>query len=228
MYYTSTQFKLLSESELVSLECQGQLKFPQPYREFMKTCGTGTYGGAICISCPDFNLLKQYTEYDFWEYDDSPIRREQMQECVVIGNSIDGDYIAVHPDVDGYILFPRHSEQIELFPGHDDDFLCTVEQIGYFLYEEYLEKYFEPVGSDYMFLHYSRRNVHDLIKRFKAVFQNDFLIEDEDMCSVFFISMGGYVRFRLSTGYEVAAFYSNYGLEFFERIKKFLEENGCN
>lgn len=198
MYYTSTQFKLLSESELVSLECEGQLKLPQPYREFMKTCGTGTCGGAIYINRPDFNLLKQYTEYDFWEFDDSPIRREQMQECVVIGNSIDGD------------------------------FLCTVEKIGFFLYEEHLEKYFEPAGSDAMFLHYSGRNVHDLIKRFKAAFQNDFLIENEDMCSVFFISMGGYVEFKLPTGYEVAVFYDNYGLEFFEKIKKFLNENECN
>lgn len=228
MYYTSTQFKLLSESELVSLECEGKLKLPQPYREFMKTCGTGTCGGAIYINRPDFNLLKQYTEYDFWEFDDSPIRQEQMQECVVIGNSIDGDYIAVHPDVDGYILFPRHSEQIELFPGHDDDFFCTVEKIAFFLYEEYLEKYFEPAGSDSVFLHYSGRNIHNLIKRFKAVFQNDFLIENEDMCSVFFISMGGYVEFKLPTGYEVAVFYDNYGLGFFEKIKKFLNENGCN
>lgn len=228
MYYTSTQFKRLSESELVSLECEGQRKLPQPYREFMKTCGIGTYGGAIYINRPDFNLLKQYTEYDFWEFDNSPIRREQMQECVVIGNSMDGDYIAVHPDIEGYILFPRHSDRIERFPDHDDNFICTVEKIGYFLYEEHLEKYFEPVGSDSIFLHYSGRNVHDLIKRVKAAFQNDFLIENEDMCSVFFISMGGYVAFKFSTGYEVAVFYSNYGLEFYERIKKFLNENGCN
>lgn len=40
--------------------------------------------------------------------------------------------------------------------------------------------------------------------------------------------MGGYVEFKLSTGYEVAVFYDNYGLEFFEKIKKFLNENECN
>lgn len=75
MYCISTQFKLLSENELVSLENRGLLKFPQPYRDFMKTYGDGTYGGAICINRPDFNLLKNYAEYDFWEYDNSPIRR---------------------------------------------------------------------------------------------------------------------------------------------------------
>ena len=228
MYCTSTQLKLLSESELVFLEHQGLLKFPQPYRNFMKTYGDGTYGGAICIYRPDFNLLKNYAEYDFWEYDNSPIRREQMKECVVIGNSIDGDYIAVHRDVDGYIMLPRHSEQIELFPDKDEDFLCTIGKIGYSLYEEDLENYFEPAGSNYMFLHYSGKDMHDLIRRFKAVFKNDYLIENEYTCKVFFASMGGYVRFSLSKGYEIAVFYSDYGFAYFEKVKEYLNGNGCD
>ncbi len=227
MYITSTQLQVFSEHDLVSLEQQGHVKFPQPYRDFLKTYGGGTYGGAICINGPDFNLLKQYAEEDFWEYDNSPIRREQMKECVVIGNSIDGDYITVHPAVRGYILLPRDSEQIELFPDDAQDFLCTVNKIASFLYDEELEEYFDPGGNDYLFLHYSGKNVEELIACFQAAFPSDYLIDDEYACKVFFLCMGGHVRMSRSKGFEVAVFYSKYGLDFFETVKKFLCENGC-
>lgn len=227
MYISSTQLKPLGGQELAALEQQGQFRFPQPYRDFMKTYGGGTYGGAICINGPDFNLLKQYAEEDFWEYDNSPIRREQMKECVVIGNSIDGDYITIHSAVRGYILLPRGSEQIELFPNETEVFLCTVNKIGAFLYGEELDDYFEPVGYQYLFLHYSGKNMRELITRFMAAFQKDYLIENEYVCEIFLLRMGGNVRFSLSKGGEVAVFYCVYCLGFFEEVKKFLCENGC-
>lgn len=125
-------------------------------------------------------------------------------------------------------MLPRHSDQIELFPDNDEDFLCTIGKTGYSLYEEDLENYFEPVGSNYMFLHYSGKDMHDFIRRFKAAIKNDYLIENEYTCKVFFISMGGYVRFSLSKGYEIAVFYSNYGFAYFEKVKDFLNGNGCD
>ncbi len=227
MYITSTQLQVFSEHDLVSLEQQGHVKFPQPYRDFLKTYGGGTYGGAICINGPDFNLLKQYAEEDFWEYDNSPIKREQMKECIVIGNSIDGDYITIHPAVRGYILLPRGSERIELFADDTEDFLCTINKIAAFLYNEELEDYFDPGGNDHLFLHYSGKNVEELIRRFQAAFPSDFLIDNEYACSVFLLRMGGHVRISRSRGFEVAVFYSKYGAEFFVTVKNFLCENGC-
>lgn len=93
MYCTSTQMKLLSGSELQTLEQKGMDKFPRPYMDFMKNYGSGTYGGAICIYTPDFNSLKNFAEYDFWNYEEAPITKEQLHECAVIGNSIDGQII---------------------------------------------------------------------------------------------------------------------------------------
>ncbi len=88
MYCTSTQMKRLDNRDFISLEQRGLPKLPQPYIDFMKTYGVGTYGGAICISSPDFYILKDFTEYDFWEYNDAPITREQLHECAVIGNRL--------------------------------------------------------------------------------------------------------------------------------------------
>lgn len=227
MYCTSTQMKLLSESELISLEQKGLLKFPQPYSDFMKTYGSGTYSGAICINIPDFNILKDFAEYDFWEYKDAPITKEQLHKCVVIGNSIDGDYIAIHAKVNGYILLPRGSDNIELFPYDNENFSCTLNKIGKFLYDEDLPNYFEPAGNNQVFLRASDRNIHGLAEQFKTIFRSDYLIENEYICEVFLIRMGGYVRFNLACGFEVAVFYSDYGLACFEEVKKFLNENGC-
>ncbi|MCM1542144.1 MAG: SMI1/KNR4 family protein [Blautia sp.] len=227
MYCTSTHYRLLNEGELISLERRGLLKLPQSYRSFMKVYGSGTYGGAICINRPDFNLLEKYAEYDFWKYDNSPIRWEQMKECAVIGNSIDGDYIAVHPDADGYILLPRHSDQIGLFPDCDENFFCILKNIARFLYNEDPEDYFEPVGNDCLFLHYTGKYIYDFIDRFKAAFQNDYLVENEYTCIMFLTRMGGYARVSLSKPFEIAVTYSDYGLNYFERVKAFLKENSC-
>ncbi|MCM1551582.1 MAG: SMI1/KNR4 family protein [Butyrivibrio sp.] len=226
MYCTSMQFRLLNESELVSLERRGRIKFPKPYRDFMKTYGVGTYGGAICISAPDFDILQDSEECGFWQYEGAPITQEQFSECVVIGNSIDGDYIALHALIDGYILLPRGSDIIQLFP-YDEAFICTINRIGNFLYEDSLEDYFEPVGSSYLFLRAAYGTPQILAERFQAAFGSDYLIENEYACEVFLIHMGGYVRFNLAYGFEVAVFYSDYGVECFERVKEFLHENGC-
>lgn len=228
LYCTSTQFKLLNESELASLERKGKLKLPGQYRNFMKTYGSGTYGGAICINFPDFDILKEFAECDFWQYENAPITQEQLNECVVIGNSIDGDYIAVHAKLDGYILLPRHSNTIVWFPCNEEEFIDTVNKIGYCLYHENLENYFEPVGNHHLFLRSAGRDLHNLAERFKSVFKSDYLIENEYTCEVFIAPMGGYVRFNLAYGFEVVIYYSDYGMESFQEIKKFLNENGCN
>ncbi len=227
MYCTSTQLKLLSEQELISYERQGNLKLPRPYRDFMKTYGDGTYSGVICINLPDFHILNNYSQYDFWQYETAPITQEQIEECVVIGNSIDGDYIAIHRTLNGYILLPRHSDMIEFFPYSNKPFLSTICKIGYALYDEALDNYFEPTGAKHLFLKYYQHNLHGLSKRFKAAFQYDYLIENEYICKVFLYRMGDYVRFNYAYSTEVTIFYNEYGFEYYQEIKKYLNENGC-
>lgn len=227
MYCTSTQVKLLSDSDFSSFEQKGVFKFPQPYIDFMKAYGIGTYGGAICIGAPDFDVLKGFAEYHFWKFKDAPVTEEQLCKCVVIGNSIDGDYIAIHSQVKGYILLPRDSDHIQLFPFDEESFIYSINKIGKFLYNEDLENYFEPVGTKSLFLHASSGSINALIERFKAVFKGDYLIENEYICDVFLLCMGGYVQFNLALKSEIAVFYSDYGVACFEKVKKFLVDNGC-
>ena len=179
MYCTSTQVKLLRDGDFISFEQNGIPKFPRPYIDFMKTYGIGTYGGAICITAPDFDILKSFAEYHFWKFKDAPITEEQFCECVAIGNSIDGDYIAIHSQVKGYILFPRNSGIIKLFPYDEERFIYSINKIGKYLYDEDLENYFEPVGAQSLFLHASSEITNALIERFKAMLKGDYMIENE-------------------------------------------------
>lgn len=227
LYITSTQLKLLTANELTSLGRQGELRFPQQYCNFMQTYGVGTYGGAIYINAPDFDILKDFSECDFWQHENAPIMQEQIKDCVVIGNSIDGDFIAIHSNINGYILLPRQSDIITFIPYSDEEFVESVNKIGFCLYNEKLEGYFEPVGCNHVFLRSVNKGLYDIADRFKSLFQNDYLIENDYICEVFFLRLGGYVRFNLAYGFEVAIFYSHYGLDFFQEIKKFMNENGC-
>lgn len=228
LYVTSSQLKLVSEDELASFERQGGFTLAKQYRDFMKTFGIGTYGGAICIQSPDFELLEDFSDCDFWQHQHAPITQEQIEECGVIGNSIDGDFIAIHPNINGYLLLPRDSETITLTPYSDEDFVDTVRKIGYELYQENLEHYFEPVGNEHIFLRAVNKDLHDVAKRFQSAFQPDYLIENEYMCEVFLSRMGGYVRFNFSYDSETAVFYSGYGTAYLQEVIAFLHENGCN
>lgn len=222
LYVTSMQLKVLSENEIVLFERQSKIKFPQQYCNFMNTYGIGTYSGAICISTPDFNILKDFSDYDFWQHKNAPITKEQIKECIVIGNSIDGDFIAAHSNLDGYILLPRHSETITLVPYNDEKFIDTIIKIGHCFCNEDLENYFEPLGGNHIFLHYINKDLHDIVNLFRSTFRNDFLIENEYICEVFLTQMDGYVRFNLAYGFEVSIFYSDYGVECFRKVEKFL------
>ena len=176
MYCTSDQRKLLDDSDFLPFEQAGFLHVPRPYMDFMKTYGIGTYAGALCLTGPDFHILKDFGEYDFWDFQDAPITREQLPECAAIGNSIDGDTLALHPRVKGYLLLPRHSDRISLFARGHKDFVDSLREIGRFLYGEELENYFEPAAGRSLFLHLSGGAIQDLARRFKARFLGDHLI----------------------------------------------------
>lgn len=73
--------------------------------------------GLLVIEPPDAQLLQSYADYELWRHDDNcPITVQQLGECVVIGSSIDGDFLAVHPQVEGLLWLPRHSEVITKKP----------------------------------------------------------------------------------------------------------------
>ncbi|MCP3777963.1 hypothetical protein [Paenibacillus sp. MZ03-122A] len=67
------------------------------------------------IERPDPHLLQAYADYELWTHDDNcPITAQQLGECVVIGSSIDGDFLSIHPQVEGLLWLPTSKPWISL------------------------------------------------------------------------------------------------------------------
>lgn len=206
------------------------------------------------IEPPDAQLLQSYADYELWRHDDNcPITVQQLGECVVIGSSIDGDFLAVHPQVEGLLWLPRHSEVITKKPlDVQVPFTDTLEHI---LQDEFgriepFPRYFEPVSLDraatfLLFnppeteeacgsahpndqaLQIAPASIQVLAQRFKQHFDSNLWIENEHICMAFLQTLGGYVRFNYAYGREVAIIYEPTAIALRDEILAFLQKEHC-
>ncbi|MCL2580236.1 MAG: SMI1/KNR4 family protein [Oscillospiraceae bacterium] len=229
MYITSQNIKKISQDKLHEIETKIGFSLPASYKGFLKTFGEGTYNGAVYICFPNDTLLKEneFARYDFWQHEEAPITQTQIEECVCLAQSVDGDMLIIHKSVNGLVLLPRHSDQITLFPIDLYDFRLTIDNVikQLFTDNEIDACYFENSPKS-KFMYSRLDNVHDFIRLFKSRFVCDFLIENKYNCNIFLLSMGGFVRFSLNNYSEAAIFYDDEGLSVFEDVVKFLQDNG--
>ncbi|MFK0523060.1 SMI1/KNR4 family protein [Paenibacillus illinoisensis] len=116
MYVVSHTLKPVSAEELGYFEQQYSVSLPASYRQWLEQYGEGTYSGWMNIQRPDQEVLKPFAEYDFWMHtEDTPVSLDQLKECISLGSSVDGDFLAIHPEIDGLLWLPRHDEQITLW-----------------------------------------------------------------------------------------------------------------
>jgi len=230
MYLASKQLNTVDQSRLTVFQRQTGLTLPPTYCHFLETCGEGTYCGNLDIGFPDEVVLQTFASYDFWNHDNAPITKTQIGECISLGCSVDGDYLAIHADVDGLIMLPRGSDEISLFKFDKSDFCSTLDAVFTCLYgEDPGDTYFEPSNPDEKFVRLrSFGDLHSLARSFKSAFAYDFLIEDEKYtCQVFILDLGGSVRFNLAGGLEVVIRYSNSGWETYSKVRDFFNRNSC-
>ncbi len=187
--------------------------------------GYGAYCGLIAISSPEKFPDENNEVYDWWEFDNAPINKEQLSECVVLGLSIDGDYIAIHQSIDGYILIPRQDVVIKGFQSIKDDFRGSLREVSNSLYGEMdvnLE-YYQTICDGYLRVFYKVKELKMLAEEFKNKFNYDFIVGDhENSWEVFIRDLGGSVRFNLAYGGEIVIGYCDYGRDYLEKIKEFF------
>ncbi|MFD1903184.1 hypothetical protein ACFSQ7_02095 [Paenibacillus rhizoplanae] len=105
--YIVSEPKGLSEHYRQQLEAEDAGLYPPAYTKFLQQYGEGTYRGWINVQAPDPEVLRPFAEYGLWEHDeDSPITEQQIGECTAIGTTVDGDFLAVHPGVNGLLWLP--------------------------------------------------------------------------------------------------------------------------
>ncbi|MGQ8873005.1 hypothetical protein [Paenibacillus sp. TSA_86.1] len=244
MYTVSRVFKTVSHHELQQMEQQHSVCLPLAYQSWMQQYGEGTYSGWMNIQRPDSEVLKPFAEYDLWEHtEETVISLHQLQECISIGSSVDGDFLAVHADVEGLIWLPRHDEQISVWPSHHESFAEILDHIycGYYRRDEPSgPAYFEPWNEErqHIFYHFTGKehgvSMKELADLCPSHFSWDLVIENEYTCMLFQSGIGGYVRFNYAYEREIALFYeTNHPTEAQEaqkqvqEIQQFLQAHHC-
>ncbi|WP_338539954.1 SMI1/KNR4 family protein [Paenibacillus tundrae] len=223
MYIVSQAMKPVSAEELNHFEEQHNISLPSSYRRWLEQYGEGTYTGWMNIQRPDQDVLAPFVEYDFWIHtEETPISQRQLQECVSIGSSVDGDFLAVHPQVEGLLWLPRHDEHITLWACEGDgaEISELLDRIycGYYQQDKPLTPhYFEPWNElrHHTFYHLEDgeqgKSLLELAQCCKKEFKWDAVVENEHRCILFMASIGGYLRFNYAYGREVAMFYEETG-----------------
>ncbi|WP_336764484.1 SMI1/KNR4 family protein [Paenibacillus sp. USHLN196] len=217
MYIVSRALKPVPAEELNQFEQQHAISLPSSYRTWIEQYGEGTYTGWMNVQRPDPEVLKPFVEYDFWIHtDETPISQHQLEQCITIGSSVDGDFLAVHPEIEGLLWLPRHDENITLWTCLETEFGETLDRIycGYYRQDQPIApSYYEPWNElrKHTFYHFTGTeqgsSMKELADRCKTEFKWDAVLENEYMCKLFMASMGGYLRFNYATGREVALFY---------------------
>jgi hypothetical protein len=110
-------------AEVDAAEAHLGIRFPVGYREYVTRFGEGVLGGSYIRIYPPRRILtgmnnvaewRQWIdEYWFWDDGRDVLTKAQVLESVIIGDTLDGDELIVHPSKPERIyVLPRHSEDI--------------------------------------------------------------------------------------------------------------------
>ncbi|MCM3041246.1 hypothetical protein M3201_16195 [Paenibacillus motobuensis] len=241
MYIVSRQ-KPLSEGQRQMLAKEDAAIYPPGYLRFLQRFGEGTYRGWINVQLPDSEVLKPFAEYELWECDeDSPITEQQIGECIAIGTTVDGDFLAVHPQMAGLLWLPRHAEYIKAISlqarEQEDEgmYALVLDEIYCQVYGSSQEDsvYYEPwTGTrSHLFLRLppgqDQISLPELAGMCQANFPPDLSIETPYACFLFYQQLGGYVRLNYAYQQEVAVFYEQDAQQAFAVIEQWLLSKGC-
>ena len=240
--YVVSQPEPLSDRGKQMLAMQDTISLPPGYLHFLQRFGEGTYRGWMNVQLPDTEVLKPFAEYDLWEHDaDSPITEQQIGQCVAIGTTVDGDFLAVHPQTAQLIWLPRHEEYLraitlqEREQEDDGTYAKVLDEIYRQVYGRDSEEaaFYEPWTGfqSHVFLRLPPErgldSLPELAEKCRGAYSPDFSIETQYTCKLFYRQLGGYIRFNYANKQEVAVMYAQDAQQEFAVMEQWLLSNGC-
>lgn len=148
---------LSTDAEVDEAENRLSITFPAGYREYVTRLGEGVLGGCYIRIYPPNRILEgtncleewrqRITQFWFWDDGHDVLSKQKALECVIIGDTLSGDELVVHPcDPNKIYVLPRNSESIfvagsGLLPAID--WLCSSGTLT----EAFQEREFEPFDS---------------------------------------------------------------------------------
>ncbi|MCA9889947.1 MAG: SMI1/KNR4 family protein [Anaerolineae bacterium] len=145
---------LATAAEVDALASRLWITFPVGYREFVTRLGEGIFGGSFVRIYPPWRIAKELQEwrhrikkYWFWDDDGGLLPKARAIECVIIGDTLNGDELVFHPTrPDHLFILPRNSDRA-IDAGSDllevIEWICKSGQ----LVEPFDEQEFEPFDS---------------------------------------------------------------------------------
>jgi len=142
------------EVEVDAIETQLGMRLPSGYREYVTQFGEGVLGGSYVRIYPPRRILsgtnnltewrERIDQYWFWH---GVLTKEDALECIIIGDTLEGDELIVHPsNGDRIYVLPRNSEHIYVagngLPAAIE-WLCSSGMLT----EPFAERNFEPLDS---------------------------------------------------------------------------------
>lgn len=141
-------------NEVDALASQLWITFPDGYREYVTRLGEGVLGGTLVRIFPPWRIEKELIEwrrrigkYWFWNKGRDLLPKERALECLIIGDTLNGDELVFHPSRPGQLfVLPGESETV--FEAGSDllsavEWMCASGK----LVDPFEERNFEPFDS---------------------------------------------------------------------------------
>lgn len=147
---------LSSPAEVDAAEADLGMRFPTGYREYVTRFGEGILGGAYIRIYPPRRILDDLLEWrgrigEYWLWDGGDVfTKEQAFQSVIIGDTLDGDELIVHPsNPERLFVLPHDSSTI--YVGGDGlpatiEWLCSSGMLT----DAFDERDFEPLRAGKM------------------------------------------------------------------------------
>jgi hypothetical protein len=148
---------LSTDAEVDDAEHRLGITFPVDYREYVTRLGEGILGGCYIRIYPPRRILKgpnsieewrqHIDKYWFWDEGHDLLTKQRALECVIIGDTMEGDKLVFHPsDSNKIYVLPRNSENIFIAGSgllQAIDWLCSSGTLT----EPFSEREFEPFDN---------------------------------------------------------------------------------
>lgn len=153
----NSQLVLSPGSEVDEAEAKLRIKFPSGYREYVTRFGEGILGGTYVRIYPPRRILtgsnnneewrNRISQYWFWDDGKDKLTKAQALECIIIGDTYDGDELLVCPsNPERIYVLPRHSEDIHVAGNNLPEAIEWLCSSGV-LTEAFEERVFTPFDS---------------------------------------------------------------------------------
>jgi len=149
-----TPLVLADADEIDTVESKLWLTFPSGYREYVTKLGEGVLGGNFVRIYPPWRIEKELAEwrrriskYWFWEKSRKLLPKERALECVVIGDTVNGDELVFHPTRSNRLFVLSGENEKAAVAGSDVleavEWMCSSGELT----EPFSERDFEPFDS---------------------------------------------------------------------------------